>query len=49
MATEFGLIGDVGATNARFALVRPDGSMTEPRVFPSSEIADIAPSSWPAR
>jgi len=24
-AAELGLVGDVGATNARFALVRPDG------------------------
>jgi glucokinase len=27
---ELGLIGDIGATNARFALVQADGSMTPP-------------------
>ena len=32
-AAEFGLIGDIGATNARFALVGPDGTMTAARVY----------------
>jgi hypothetical protein len=30
---EIGLIGDIGATNARFALVQPDGSATPARVY----------------
>lgn len=32
-----GLIGDIGATNARFALVQPDGTMTRPRVYRTSD------------
>ena len=32
-APELGLIGDVGATNARFALVQPDGTTTAARVY----------------
>lgn len=32
-APELGLIGDVGATNARFALVHPDGTTTAARVY----------------
>ena len=28
---KLGLLGDVGATNARFALLRPDGNMTAPK------------------
>lgn len=30
---ELALVGDVGATNARFALVRPDGTTTAPRAY----------------
>jgi glucokinase len=32
-APETGLVGDIGATNARFALVRPDGTATPPRAY----------------
>jgi glucokinase len=32
-AEESGLVADIGATNARFAVIPPDGSMTRPRVF----------------
>ena len=32
-APETGLVGDIGATNARFALVRPDGTSTPPRAY----------------
>jgi glucokinase len=31
--SELGLIGDIGATNARFALVHPDGTTTAARVY----------------
>jgi glucokinase len=31
MRAEFGLVGDIGATNARFALVGPDGSLARTR------------------
>lgn len=37
-----GIIGDIGATNARFSLLHPDGTMTEPRVFSSADYTDIA-------
>lgn len=30
---QVGLVGDIGATNARFALVQPDGSMTPARAY----------------
>lgn len=30
-ATDWGLVGDIGATNARFALVAPDGSLARTR------------------
>jgi glucokinase len=33
IAGETGLVGDIGATNARFALVRPDGTTTAPRAY----------------
>jgi glucokinase len=32
-AAESGIVGDIGGTNARFALVGPDGSITHVRVF----------------
>jgi glucokinase len=40
-AAELGLIGDVGATNARFALVRPDGSMTAARVYALDDYSSL--------
>ena len=36
-----GLIGDVGATNARFALVRPDGIMTAARMYVLNDYASL--------
>ena len=36
-----GLIGDVGATNARFALIQADGSMTPPRVYALNDYPSI--------
>jgi glucokinase len=39
---EVGLIGDVGATNARFALVQADGSMTPPRVYALNDHPSIS-------
>ena len=55
-----GLIGDIGATNARFALVEEAGRFTRPRVFLTDEhaglgdavstyLADERPSSRPVR
>jgi glucokinase len=32
-----GLVGDIGASEARFALIRPDGMMTRPRVYPLND------------
>jgi glucokinase len=37
----WGLVGDIGATNARFSLVAPDGSIEEPVVFASGLYPDI--------
>jgi glucokinase len=37
-----GLVGDIGATNARFALVQPDGKVTARRVYALSEYASLA-------
>ena len=39
---EVGLIGDIGATNARFALVQPDGSTTPPRVYALNDYPSIS-------
>ncbi|ARP98306.1 glucokinase [Pseudorhodoplanes sinuspersici] len=39
---KLGLVGDVGATNARFALVAPDGSITAPRVYALDDYPSIA-------
>jgi glucokinase len=39
---EVGLIGDIGATNARFALVQADGSMTSPRVYALNDYPSIS-------
>lgn len=36
------LVGDIGATNARFALFRPESGMTAARVFASQAHTDIA-------
>jgi glucokinase len=36
------LIGDIGATNARFALAEGPNRMTAPRVFPTDEYATLA-------
>ena len=40
-AAGLGLIGDVGATNARFALVRPDGTTTAARVYALNDYASL--------
>ena len=37
-----GLIGDIGATNARFLLVRTDGTTTAPRVYALTDFASLA-------
>jgi glucokinase len=39
--TPRGLIGDIGATNSRLALVEPDGSFAQIRVFPTEEFAGL--------
>jgi glucokinase len=39
---ELGLIGDIGATNARFALIQADGSMTPPRVHALNDYPSIS-------
>ncbi len=39
---EGGLIGDIGATNARFALVHADGGTTAARVFALNDYASLA-------
>jgi glucokinase len=41
-ATDWALVGDIGATNARFALVAPDGTLTKTRVLLCDEHATIA-------
>jgi glucokinase len=38
---EWGLVGDIGATNGRLALVEPDGSFAQIRVFASDEFAGL--------
>jgi glucokinase len=42
MAAEIGLIGDIGATNARFALVGPGRRIARMRVLATSDYAGIA-------
>jgi glucokinase len=37
-----GLVGDVGGTNARFALVDPQGHIRHPRSFPAKDYASLA-------
>lgn len=39
--TDRSLVGDIGATHARFALVEPDGTMTRMRAIPSSDFATV--------
>jgi len=39
---EWGLVGDIGATNSRLALVEPDGSFSQIRVFACDEFAGLA-------
>jgi glucokinase len=39
---ELALVGDIGATNARFALLLPDGSITAPRVYALNDYASLA-------
>jgi glucokinase len=41
-APDVGLVGDIGATNARFALVEPDGNMTPARVYALNDHASLA-------
>ncbi len=38
----WGLVGDIGATNSRLALVEPDGSLSQIRVFACDEYAGLA-------
>ena len=40
--TAIGLVGDIGATNSRLALVEPDGSFSQIRVFAADEFAGLA-------
>jgi len=40
--TGIGLVGDIGATNARFALVKADGTITAARVYALSDYASLA-------
>lgn len=39
---KLGLLGDVGATNARFALLGPDGRMTVPKTCSVADFASLA-------
>jgi glucokinase len=39
---ELALVGDIGATNARFALLMPGGSITAPRVYALNDYASLA-------
>ncbi|HEX9882102.1 MAG TPA: glucokinase [Hyphomicrobium sp.] len=41
-ATDWGLVGDIGATNARFALVAPDGTLGTTRVLLCDDYPTIA-------
>ncbi|HEY1361888.1 MAG TPA: glucokinase [Xanthobacteraceae bacterium] len=42
MSADLSLIGDIGATNARFALSRPDGAMTQARVYALNDYSTLA-------
>jgi glucokinase len=39
--TDWGLVGDIGATYARFALVQPDGKLSNMRAIPCEDYASI--------
>ena len=39
--SEAGLIGDIGATNARFALVQPDGNTTRARAYKTNDYPSL--------
>jgi len=41
-AAELALVGDIGATNARFALVEPDGTLTTTRILLCDDYPTIA-------
>ena len=41
-ATDWSLVGDIGATYARFGLVQPDGTLTKTRSIPCKDFATIA-------
>ena len=41
MASEAGLIADIGATNARFALVQPDGKTTRARTYRTNDYPSL--------
>jgi glucokinase len=41
-ARELGLVGDIGGTNARFALVQPDGRITDVRVYATDAYPTLA-------
>lgn len=41
-STALGLIGDIGATNARFALVRPDGDIGAVRLYELNDYPSLA-------
>jgi glucokinase len=40
-ASEAGLIGDIGATNARFALVQPNGNTTRSRTYKTNDYPSL--------
>jgi glucokinase len=42
MDRNLALVGDIGATSARFAMVRSDGTISAPRVYDSQADTDIA-------
>ena len=41
-SAEWGLVGDIGATNARFALVRPDGGIALTRAILCNDFPTLA-------
>ncbi|MGH6674003.1 MAG: glucokinase, partial [Xanthobacteraceae bacterium] len=41
-SAETGLIGDIGATNARFAVVDADGGMTNARLYALNDYSSLA-------
>ena len=42
MSSNLALVGDIGATNARLAMIRSDGTISAPRVYDSQADSDIA-------